>query len=139
MINTKKIIITLGIVSGISIGSLSAYAYSISSSKADTVAKLTNRSPQSVTQEHIDENKSYGLISKEAGKLDEFKKENLNFKEEQIDSKVKDGTLSKKEGDDLISKIKENMENCDGTNGPKERLGLGKYNSTSNRNGACLK
>ena len=62
--------------------------------------------------------------------LNEFKKENLNIKKEQINEKVANGTLTKAEDEKIIKDLETNQANCDGngSNNNKMKLKLNKGN-----------
>ncbi len=82
---------------------------------ADIVARLTGRDVTDVIQEKLNTGKTYGTIAKEAGKLDEFKAECLELKEQILKENVENGLLSQDEADDILAAIKENQAICDGT------------------------
>lgn len=82
---------------------------------ADIVARLTGRDVTDVIQEKLNTGKTYGTIAKEAGKLDEFKAECLELKEQILKENVANGLLSQDEADDILAAIKENQAICDGT------------------------
>ncbi len=82
---------------------------------ADIVARLTGRDVTDVIQEKLNTGKTYGTIAKEAGKLDEFKAECLELKEQILKENVANGLLSQDEADDILAPIKENQAICDGT------------------------
>lgn len=82
---------------------------------ADIVARLTGREVTDVIQEKLDTQKTYGTIAKEYGKLDEFKEECLNLKEQILKEAVKNGLLSQEEADKILAAIKANQAACNGT------------------------
>ena len=58
---------------------------------------------------------TYGAIAKDAGKLDEFKAQMLEQKKIVLDQRVKDGTLTQQQADEIYNTIKDNQATCNGT------------------------
>lgn len=112
MKNMKKIIVLVVAVSALGLAGV-AYAADIKT-PADIAATLTDKSVADVTQERA-EGKTYGTIADEAGKLDEFKAQILEQKKAVLDQRVKDGTLSQEQADEIYNKISTNQATCDGT------------------------
>ncbi|MDQ0148996.1 hypothetical protein ACFO6R_05300 [Eubacterium multiforme] len=142
MKNLSKILLTSTLIAGTCITSITAFASSKYNSPADIVSELTGRTTESIIEEHTSKNKTYGTIAKEASKLNEFKKENIKFKKEQINEKVANGTLTKAEGEKIIKDLETNQANCDGngSNNNKIRLKLNKGNGKGafKGNGSCI-
>ncbi|NLI91544.1 MAG: DUF2680 domain-containing protein [Peptococcaceae bacterium] len=90
---------------------------------ADIAAALTGKSITEVNQERAD-GKTYGTIAKEAGKLDEFKAEMLEQKKAILDERVKEGTLTQQQADQILARIQNNQANCDATG----NAGIGQRN-----------
>lgn len=129
MKNSKKLLI-LGMV--ISILSIPAVAFAADiKSPADIVAALTGKTVTQVTTERAT-GKTYGTIAKDAGKLDEFKKEILVQKKAVLDQRVKDKNLTQEKADAIYKEVKDNQATCDGTGtdkiGLKNGVGFGKGN-----------
>lgn len=82
---------------------------------ADIVAELTGRAVSSVIQERFETGKTFGTIAAEAGKLDEFKSEMLDTKEEILNENVANGTISQEEADEILNAMEERQAVCDGT------------------------
>lgn len=55
---------------------------------------VTGKSVEDVKSVREETGKSYGIIAKEEGKLEEFKKMRLNDKKEDLDAKVKSGQIT---------------------------------------------
>ncbi|GAA0180106.1 DUF2680 domain-containing protein [Clostridium sediminicola] len=125
--------------------SVTAFAASKYSSPSEIVAGLTGRTEESVISERVETGKTYGTIANEAGKLDEFKKENLEVKKDILNSRVEEGTMTQADADALIKRIEENQATCDGTGsaqigksmGAGFGRGNGSRNGMGNRNGNC--
>lgn len=92
----------------------------------DIVSKLTGKSVETLYQER-QTGKTYGTIAKEAGKLDEFKTEMLKVKKALLDERVKAGTLTQAQADEIYNAIKNNQATCDGTGTAKlgQKYGAG--------------
>ncbi len=82
---------------------------------ADMVASLTGRTTEDVIQERFDTGKTYGTIAAEAGKLEEFKNEFLNIKENILNENVANGFLSQEEADYILNEIQIRQTICNGT------------------------
>lgn len=121
MKNIKKIIMSLAVVSVLS----TSVVFGVVASKtpADIVAGLTGKSVEEVTKERTS-GKTYGTIAKEAGKLEEFKTETLKEKKAILDQRVKDGSLTQAQADEIYNSIKTNQATCDGTGSS----GIGRMN-----------
>lgn len=99
-----------------------AFAASIKT-PAEIVSDLTGKTTDEVNSEKV-AGKTYGSIAKDAGKLDEFKKQALEQKKAYLDQRVKDGTLSKERADAIYDAMKESQSTCDGTG--KASMGAGR-------------
>lgn len=125
----KKIKTLIVSVVAVSILGLTGAAYAAGiKTPADIAAALTGKSIADVTNERA-EGKTYGTIAKEAGKLDEFKAQMLEQKKAILDQRVKDGTLTQQQADEIYNSIKTNQATCDGTGnagiGKKYGVGFG--------------
>lgn len=127
MTKLKKIAAIGAMVLVVSATSLTAFAASKYSSPAEAVAGLTGQTVESVITERADTGKTYGTIAKDAGKLEEFKAENLQIKKDALAEKVKAGTMTQARADEIIAAIEKNQVNCDGTGSAKvgQRMGAG--------------
>ena len=127
MTKLKKIAAIGAMVLVVSATSLTAFAASKYSSPTEAVAGLTGQTVESVIAERSDTGKTYGTIAKDAGKLEEFKSENLQIKKDILAKKVADGTMTQARADEIIKAIEENQTNCDGTGSAKigQRMGAG--------------
>ena len=119
--------------------SLVALAASAYNTPAEAVAGLTGKSVESIIAEKAETGKTYGTIAKEAGKLEEFKAENLEMKKDILSQKVAAGTMTQEKADEIIAALQENQANCDGTGSAKigkgQGAGFGKVNGNGQGKG----
>lgn len=93
--------------------------------KAEAIAKLTNKTVETIIEQKINLDMTFGEIAKENGVLDQFKKANLEQKEAILNEKVEQGILTKEQAENILNKIKENQATCDGSGSNSQNLGLG--------------
>lgn len=120
----KVKVILLTAVSVFSLGSMLTVSAAGRHRPASIVATLTGRAVANVIQERLETGKTFGTIAAEAGKLDEFKEEMLNAKEEILSENVENGVLSQEEADEILEAVQERQAVCDGT-GYGDGLGSG--------------
>lgn len=101
-----------------------AYAEVTAKTPAQIVSGLTGKTLEDVVNERAD-GKTYGTIAKDAGKLDEFKSQILEQKKAILDQRVKAGTLTQQQADQIYNNIKNNQASCDGTGNSKLGSGSG--------------
>lgn len=137
MLKLKKLMIIGGIVMAVATTSLTTFAVAAYTSPAEAVAGITGKTVESVIAEKKDTGVTYGTIAKNAGKLDEFKKEMLQIKTDRLTAKVKAGTMTQAKADEIIKAIKENQAKCDGTGSAKigQKMGAGFGNGNGSGNG----
>lgn len=139
----KKLVLLIGmfvLVTGITAFAASSttktgrgFGYQI---MTNVVSKLTGLSTDEVIKAR-ESGKSFLDISKSKGVTeDAFKDEAYNQKVAAIDERVKDGYLSKEQGEALKSQIKERIANCTG-NGQGNGMGMGRGNGRG-MNGAGM-
>lgn len=119
MKNFRKVFTIGAIVLAMGVTSVAGFAASIYKTPAEAVAGLTERTVESVMAERQETNKTYGAIADEAGKLDEFKKESIEMKKDNLEAQVKAGRITQEKADTIIKAIEENQVNCDGTGSEK--------------------
>lgn len=107
----KKIMMLTLLIVAIAVSAFAAGSYN---NPAELVASITNRSVDSVIDERRD-GKPFCVIAKETGKLDEYKSGILEMRKEQLDQRVADGYMSQERADYILSRMEENLANCDGT------------------------
>ena len=115
MTNLKKIAVLGSMILAIGATSITAFAASDYTTPANAVAGLSGRTVESVIAEKIDSEKTYGKIAIEEGVSIEFKNEMLNMKKDILAEKVKAGTMTQAEADEVIKALEENQLDCDGT------------------------
>lgn len=115
----KKVITVSAVVLALGVTSVVGFAESVYKTPAEAVAGLTGKTVENVIVERQEANKTYGKIADEAGKLDEFKKEILQIKKDNLDAQVKEGKITQEKADMIIKAIEENQANCDGTGSQK--------------------
>lgn len=115
MKNMKKIVTLGAVVLAMGATSLTAFAASEYSTPAELLAAITGRTVESVVEERTEKDKTYGTIASEAGKLDEFKDGILEIKKDNLAKQVAEGKITQDKADEIIEKIEENQETCDGT------------------------
>lgn len=123
MTKFKKIAILGAVVLTIGAFSLTSFAQSIYKTPAEAAAGLTGKTVESVIAERQETGKSYGAIAGEAGKLEEFKAENIQIKKDALEARVAAGTLTRERADEIIKALEANVGNCDGTG--TDRVGQG--------------
>ncbi len=136
----KKVMAIIGIMVLI-IGATSIMALAAPySSPAEAAAALTGKTVDTVVTERFDSGKTYGAIAKDAGKLEEFRKEMLEMKKTVLKEKVKDGTITQKRADEIITFIENNQMNCDGSGCGRigEGMGIGFGRMNGHRQGGGL-
>ena len=111
-------------VMAISATGVTAFGATQYGTPAETVAAITGRTVESVVTERNETGKTYGVIASEAGKLEEFKVENLPAKKEFLATQVANGSITQEKADAIIAAIEENQISCDGTGSE----GIGKEN-----------
>jgi len=110
--NIKKLVLSIAVVSILS--TTVVFGVVATKTPADIVAGLTGKTIEDVTKERT-AGKTYGTIAEEAGKLEEFKAETLQQKKEILDQRVKDGSLTQDQADEIYNSIVTNQATCDGT------------------------
>lgn len=122
----KKIFITSLVTLGaLGIGAISVSAYMCNSQdKAEILSELTGKSTNEITEERVNEDKTYGTIALENGVLEEFKEKNLE--------QMKTNLSQKEEADTIISNREKPKQNCDGIG-----LGFKECNFQTNKEMNC--
>lgn len=125
MTKLKKIAAIGAMVLVVSATSLTTFAASKYSSPAEAVAGLTGKTVESVVTERSETGKTYGEIAKDAGKLEEFKSENLQIKKDILAKRVADGTITQARADEIIKAVEERQATCDSTGNGGAGCGMG--------------
>lgn len=120
----KVKVILFAAVSVFSLGSAFTVSAAGRHMPANIVAALTGRTVANVIQERFETGKTFGTIAAESGRLDEFKEEMLNAKEEILSENVENGVMSQEEADKILDTVKERQAVCGGS-GYGDGLGCG--------------
>ena len=131
MKSLKKVFATITVIS--ILGAASAAYAATSKTPAEIVSGLTGKSVEDLYKERT-AGKTYGTIAKDAGKLEEFKAQILEQKKAVLDQRVKDGTLTQVQADEIYNAIKDNQAVCDGTGS----AGIGKKYGAGFGQGSCM-
>lgn len=111
----KRISIALALVLVIGIFSIPAFAADkeekIYNTPIEIVAGITGRTVESVEQEIRDSGKRCITIAYEAGKLNDFKEEEVKLVSRNLDTDVADGIITRQSADDIITRLKDNQKN----------------------------
>lgn len=149
MKNFKKLIAAATIVGILGVVGVAGASYATgSTSPAGIVAGLTGQSLEAVTAERA-AGKTYGTIAQDAGKLEEFKAENLEQRKTVLDQRVKDGNLTQAQADAIYISMEANQATCDGAGNARlgqrtgagagagfgQGMGMGTGTGTGQRNG----
>lgn len=151
MKNMKKLIAVIAVV-GV-LGTAGAAFAATAKTPVEIAAGLTGKTVEELYKERA-AGKTYGTIAKDAGKLDEFKVQMLEQKKAVLDQRVKDGTLTQQQADEIYDAIKNNQATCNGTGnaqlgkkygtgfgsgaGRGPRMGKGMGRGTGMGNGSCI-
>ena len=118
----------------ISATSIIAFA-AVYDTPAQALAGISGKDLETVIAERKEKNIRYGTMAKEAGSLEEFRKEMLEIKKAILKERVKAGTITQEKADEIIATMEKNYENCDGT-GQKGQCGnIGQKNGIGFGNG----
>ena len=145
MRNFKKLVAAATIVGMLGIVGVASASYATgATTPAGIVSALTGQTVDQVTAERV-AGKTYGTIAKDAGKLEEFKTENLDQRKAVLDQRVKDGSLTQAQADATYNAMKTNQATCDGTGNAKlgqkngagfgQGMGMGMGSGSGQRNG----
>lgn len=132
MKNTKKLLVLTVSVFAILTFTVSAFA-NTKNSPAESLAGLTNKTVEEVSQEKNDTGKTYGQLAEKAGKLEEFKLERSETKKAKIALRVEDGKISQEKADKLIADFEERRANCDGVPHENKNQSQEKLNKQENK------
>ncbi|MFZ3372909.1 MAG: hypothetical protein WA131_07810, partial [Desulfitobacteriaceae bacterium] len=125
----KKLIAAATIVGILGVVGVAGASYATgATTPAGIVAGLTGQSVEQVAAERA-AGKTYGTIAQEAGKLDEFKAENLKQRKAILDQRVTEGNLTQAQADAIYQSMEAIQATCDGTGsagiGQKKGMGFG--------------
>jgi hypothetical protein len=125
MKSLKKLAIVGAIVLALTVTTVTAFAAAYSS-PADIIAGLTGESADSVRAEKVESGSTYGTIADSYGVLEAFEEQMLQQKEAWLQERVEQGRLTQEQADAMITAMRENQANCDGSaDGSCGGLGVG--------------
>lgn len=98
--------------------SFTAFAYTVSS-PAEILAGLNGKSVEDVTDERYETGLTYGQMAYDQGLWEEYNEKMLESKKAYLDEKVKDGTITQEQADEIYENMLLRQENCaaNGTGG----------------------
>lgn len=122
----KKSAVVVLVVLALLATSFTAFAYTVSS-PAEILAGLTGKSVEEVTDERYETGLTYGQMAYDEGLWEEYNEKILESKKAYLDEKVKDGTITQEQADDIYENMLLRQEYCaaNGTGGGGGMMGLG--------------
>jgi len=123
----RNIVAASALTLAMGVTSLTVFAAAKYDSPQEALAGITGKTIEEITEERFDEDKTYGEIAAEAGKLDEYKEELFEQKKEIIEERVAEGSLSRENADEILDRIEDNQATCfgDGERGSGMMGGFG--------------
>ena len=123
----RNIVAASALTLAMGVTSLTVFAAAKYDSPQEALAGITGMTVEEITEERFDEDKTYGEIAAEAGKLDEYKEELFEQKKEIIEERVAEGSLSRENADEILDRIEDNQGTCfgDGERGSGMMGGFG--------------
>lgn len=121
MKNVRNIVAAGALILAMGVTSMTVFAAAKYDSPQDALAGITGKSVEEITEMKV-ENKTYGAIAAEAGKLDEFKAELFEQKKEALQERVTEGKIAQEDADTLLERVQEHQAECDGEGNPGEGL-----------------
>lgn len=115
-----KILIVSLVLIMVLAASITAYAFTVRT-PAEIVADLTGKGAEEVAEIRYESGKTYGQIaydeSEETWDWEKFKDEMFENRKAFIEERVKDGTLTQEEADEILENFEIMPENCLGAGG----------------------
>lgn len=121
MKNVRNIVAAGALTLAMGVTSMTVFAAAKYDSPQDALAGITGKSVEEIAEMKV-ENKTYGAIAAEAGKLDEFKAELFEQKKENLQERVTEGKIAQEDADALLERVQEHQALCDGEGNPGEGL-----------------
>lgn len=114
----RKATVVILVVLALLATSFTAFAYTVSS-PAEILAGLTGKSVEEVTDERYETGLTYGQMAYDEGLWEEYNEKMLESKKAYLDEKVKDGTITQEQADEIYENMLLRQENCaaNGTGG----------------------
>ena len=110
----RNIVAASALTLAMGVTSITVFAAAKYDSPQEALAGMTGKTVEEITEKKVQENKTYGAIAAEEGKLDEFKVELLEQKREMIQERVTEGNLEQEDADAILERIQERQETCIG-------------------------
>jgi len=111
---SKKLIILSAAAVLLLATSATVFAATSGDSPAEIFARLTNRSTDSVIEQRAQTQQRYGEMAEGAGISQQFKEETTELMQTRLKERVQAGTMTQAQADEVLQRIQENQENCDG-------------------------
>ena len=121
MKNVRNIVAAGALTLAMGVTSMTVFAAAKYDTPQDALAGITGKSVEEITEMKV-ENKTYGTIAAEAGKLDEFKAELFEQKKEALQERVTEGKIAQEDADALLERVQEHQALCDGEGNPGEGM-----------------
>lgn len=121
MKNVRNIVAAGALTLAMGVTSMTVFAAAKYDSPQDALAGITGKSVEEIAEMKV-ENKTYGAIAAEAGKLDEFKAELFEQKKENLQERVTEGKIAQEDADALLERVQEHQALCDREGNPSEGL-----------------
>jgi len=123
----RNIVAASALTLAMGVTSLTVFAAAKYDSPQEALAGITGKTVEEITEERFDEDKTYGEIAAEAGKLDEYKEELFEQKKEIVEERVTEGSLSRENADEILERVEDNQATCfgDGESGSGMMGGFG--------------
>jgi len=124
MTKTKKTILIAAVIALIGAVSIGAYAATTYETPAEAAAGVTGSTVEEVVAQRLETGQTYGAIADDAGQLDAFRDAMIQMKQDILDQRVADGTITQERADAIMDAVRERAAACDGT-GPADGTRLG--------------
>ena len=118
----RNIVAASALTLAMGVTSITVFAAAKYDSPQEALVGMTGKTVEEITEKKVQENKTYGAIAAEEGKLDEFKVELLEQKREVIQERVAEGVLEQEDADAVLERIQERQETCIGEGNPGEGM-----------------
>ena len=137
MKKARNIVAAGALTIAMGVTSITVFAAAKYDSPQEALAGMTGKTTEQIVEKKAMENKSYGAIAAEEGKLEEFKVEIMERKREVIQERVAEGILEQEDADAILERIQERQETCIGEGNVGEGMmkGLGTRLGNGPQNG----
>lgn len=125
------IVLSFGILTT---GFISASALVRPKTKAELLSELTGKSVQKIEGERLT-SKTYGQVASDNDVLDEFQAKRIENHKQFLQEKVANGSVTQEQADQIISQMKQNQANCDGSGNGIHHKVESHHNNTGTHHG----